>query len=92
MSIHGQPEEQESAQPESQPSGPAYPAGPGVPGGPSQSYQPGPTIGYALGSQPGYGQAGEPGQPGQPAGGPDRPGDYATSVGGYSLAGNPGGR
>ena len=94
MSIHGQPEEQESAQPESQSpsSGAGYPAGPGVPHDPSRDYgQSSPTAGYASeAGQPG--QHAEPGQPGpsvpygQPGGYPGHPGQPGHP-GGYGQPG-----
>jgi S1-C subfamily serine protease len=81
MSSHGQPEDQESAQPEPQSpsSGAGYSAGPGVPPDPSRDYgQPGATAGYP-------GQHAQPGQPGQHA----QPDQYGQP-GGYGQPGQPG--
>jgi S1-C subfamily serine protease len=79
MSSHGQPEEQESAQPEPQSpsSGGEYSAGPGVPPDPSR----------------GYGQPGQYGQPGGygPPQGYAPPSGYGTNVGGYNVMGQSGG-
>ncbi|MGH3402750.1 MAG: trypsin-like peptidase domain-containing protein [Streptosporangiaceae bacterium] len=101
MSIHGQPEEQEPAQPESPApsSGAGHASGSGVPRDPSGDYgQPSAAAGYP--SQPGqhgeHGQDAHPGQAGQPApygqaGEPGQPSPYGHLGGGHaSPSGQPG--